>query len=161
MRCLETARFLVITLVLSALIALVVVLATLHKVDSMSASASRMLPALTSHGVDASGRRRALDAGSWSACPNPRADAADLPPGCPPHRKAPQPLTPGQEGNFEMTSLNSDDRWVTREGGLGRDQPLPAHFISAVEDAFRRLRAGDVQMIGLPVPSIPHTAPTR
>lgn len=48
MRCLETARFLVITLVLSALIALVIVLATLHKVDSMGASASRMLPALTS-----------------------------------------------------------------------------------------------------------------
>lgn len=74
-------------------------------------------------------------------------------------------LASGQEGNFEMTPPNShDDRFVTGEGvgpGLGRDQPLSAHLSSAVEDAFRRLRAGDVQMIGLPIPPIPHTAPTR
>lgn len=67
--------------------------------------------------------------------------------------------TPDKEGIYDVTYPSSDDRHETREGkelGDNRDQPLPAHLISsAVEEAFRRLQAGDVQMVGLPVPSQP------
>lgn len=62
-----------------------------------------------------------------------------------------------------MTPQDSDDRSVARTGdgpGLG-SEPLPAHLVSAVEDAFSRLRAGDVQMIGLPVPSMPGVGEDR